>query len=194
MNDGLLRFWMIYDFIYQHLTRIEYVDKENGNIFRVVFCKYRGPKLVTHDGVEINNGDPIVKLHIYNYKLTKMLKGIDNDIKLGLTALKIVKNSLPGLARYVEQHPKGENVKAIIGTTILHRGVSKLGFDVEYVPNKLRYKIKNKYLIFLLSLIHPDGRKRIKRRQEELTLKRVYISKEHLLNLYFHSKQLEEQV
>lgn len=193
MNAGLLEAWRIWDFIYQHITRIEYVDKTNGNIFRVVFCKYNGPTLKTRDGIEINDGDPIVKLHIYNWKLTNSLKGIKSEARLGLKTLKIVRDSLPQLAVYVEEHSKGKNVKAIIGTTFLHRGVNGLGFDVEQVPDTLKFKWKNFYLKFLLSLIHPNGAKRLKTGTEELNLKRVYMSRNQLLNRYSISSSIMEE-
>lgn len=194
VNAGLLELWRIWDFIYQHITRLEYVDKENENIFRVVFCKYRGPKLVTRDGVEINHGDKIVKLHIHNWRLTKSLKGIKNEARLGIKTLKIVRGSLPELAIYIDNHPDGKDVKAIVGTTFLHRGVDKLGFDVKKVPDSLKFKIKNRYLKFMLLLIHPNGMKRLKVRTEELTLKRVYISKQYLLNRYSYQYRMEEKV
>lgn len=193
LNAGLLEAWRVLDFIYQHLNRLEYVDKENGNIFRIVFCKYRGSKLVTRDGIEINKGDYIIKLHIHNLKLTKMLKGINNEARLGLTTLKIVRASLPQLAIFITQHPKGKEAKAIVGTTFLHRGVDKLGFDVANVPVSIKIKIKNRYLKLLLSLIHPNGLARLKTKSNELILKRVYISKEFLLNKYEHAQKLEEK-
>lgn len=187
MNNQFLILWKIFDTFYQRLTRIEYVDEKNGNIFRVVFCKYHGQKLITNDDVEIVNGDLIVKLHLYNYKLTRSLYGIENETKLALTTLRLVRESLPGLAKYIECNPKGEKVNAIIGTTLLHRGVNKLGFNVEYVPNKIRYKIKNKYLKLLLAAIHPNGIKRLDCRKDVLNLKWVYISKDELLKRYNHN-------
>lgn len=191
MNAVLLEAWRVWDFIYQHFTRLEYVDKKNGNIFRIVFCKYKGPQLVTRDGVEINYGDYIVKLHIHNLKLTKMLKGITDETRLGLNTLKIVKSSLPELALYIERNPKREDVKAIIGTTFLHRGVNKLGFDVACVPASIKFKIKNEYLKLLLSLIHPNGLNRLKTKPNELYLKRVYMSKESLFNYYAQTQEPE---
>lgn len=193
MNAELFNIWIVFDFFYQHLTRLEYVDKKNGNIFRVVFCKYHGPKLTTKDGVEINNGDPIVKLHIHNVGLTKQLKGIKNDTRLGLKTLRIVKDSLPQLALYIDSHPKGKDAKAIIGTTFLHRGVKKLGFEVADVPDSLKFKVKNLYLKFMLFLIHPNGLKRLKIKPQELLLKRVYLSKKQLLTRYAINLELEEK-
>ncbi|MGD9679039.1 MAG: hypothetical protein AB7V16_11915 [Vulcanibacillus sp.] len=192
MDYRLIWAWKVWDIFYQHITRIEYVDKKNGNIFRVVFCRYYGPKLTTPDGVEINNGNLIVKLHICNWKLSKALKGIDDGTKMAFLTLKLAKNSLPGLAEYIENHPKGKSTIAIIGTTFLHRGVKKLGFDVGSMPNKNRYKLKNIYLKFMLVCIHPDGLKRLKIRPEELIMKRVYISKNQLLNRYGVRQKMEE--
>lgn len=194
MNTALLQVWGVWDILYQHLTRLEYVDKKNGNIFRVVFCKYHGPKLITRDGQEILNGDFIVKLHIHNVKLTNSLRGINSEARLGLMTLKIVKESLPMLAQYVDGHPKGKNVTAIIGTTFLHRGVNKLGFDVEFVPDSLKFRIKNFYLRALLVLIHPNGMDRLRRKKNELTLKRVYMSIDELQKRYGNNCDLEEKI
>ncbi len=184
--------WKICDLLYQRIARLEYVDKKNGNIFRVVFCKYTGPKLVTSDGVEICNGDYIIKLHICNWNLSNALKGINDGTKLAFTTLRLVKKSLPGLVQYIENHPKGKQTNVIIGTTLLHRGVKRLGFNVAYVPNKIRYKIKNNYLKFMLVIIHPDGLKRLNRRPEELVMKRVYISKNELISRYGINQKMEE--
>jgi len=186
VNAGLHRLWGIWDFIYQHVTRLEYVDKENGNIFRVVFCKYRGPDLKTNDKKVIKNGDPIVKLHIYNWKLAKIISGTNNDTRIALKLLKTIRESLPELANYIERHPKGKKIKGLVGTTLLHRGVHKLGFDVEDVPNWTWFKIKNQYLKVLLMLMHPDGKKRLQLKNQELVVKRVYISKENFVLRYFH--------
>ncbi len=193
VNTGLLEAWRVWDFFYQHVTRLEYVNKENENIFRVVFCKYRGPKLDTRDGVAIYHGDPIVKLHIHNWKLTKKLYGIENETQLGIKTLRIVKESMPDLARYIENHPKGTNVKAIIGTTFLHRGVNRLGFDVANVPDSIKFKWKNMYLKFLLFLIHPNGTERLKTKPKELSIKRVYLSKKQLITRYAYSEIMEEK-
>lgn len=184
VNKHLLKFWRVYDYLYQHVTRIQYVDKKNGNVFRVVFCKYHGQKLITDDGVEVYNGDSIIKLHLYNYKLSKSLSGIENNTKLALTTLRLVKESLPGLAKYIENNPKGKKANVIVGTTFLHRGVYRLGFNVAYVPNKMKYKIKNNYLKLLLVVVHPDGLARLNYRKETLNLKRVYISKKKLISKY----------
>jgi len=184
LNSGLFEFWRVWDSVYQHMTRLEYVDKKNDNIFRVVFCKYHGPDLKTREGFIIHNGDPIVKLHLYNWKLTQRLKGIKNENKLGLTTLRMVKGSLPTLAKYVQNHPKGKEAKALIGTTFLHRGVERLGFDVEEVPDNLIFKWKNTLLLILLFTIHPNGRARLKTRPEELYIKRVFMSKDMFYQLY----------
>lgn len=191
MNAGLHRIWGIWDFIYQHITRLEYVDKENGNIFRVVFCKYHGPDLITSDQKIIKNGDPIVKLHIYNWQLAKMMDG--NDTRIALRLLKTIRDSLPELAVYIHNHKKGASVKGLMGTTLLHRGVHKLGFDVHDVPDWAWFKIKNRYLKLLLVMMHPDGKSRLHIRNEELVVKRVYISKEKFTQRYYHPNLHQEE-
>lgn len=192
MKAVMNKAWEIYDYLYQHLKRLEYVDKKNGNIFRVVFCKYSGPKLVTSDGVEICNGDYIIKLHICNWNLSKTLRGINDGTKMAFTTLRLAKKSLPGLVQYIENHPKGKQANVVIGTTLLHRGVKRLGFNVAYVPDRISYKIKNAYLKLMLVITHPDGLKRLNHRAEELVMKRVYISKNELVSRYGINQKMRE--
>lgn len=193
MREGLLLTWQIWDQIYQHCSRLQYVDKENA-IFRVVLLRYHGNSLPTRDGTVISNGDTIIKLHIHNCRLVSQLEGATNPARLGLVLRREVLNSLPYLAEFVLEHPQYQDIKGIVGTTMLHRGVKTLGFDVMDVPETPFYVYKNWYLKLMMQLMHPDGRERIKGKEEQLKVKRVYISKEELIRRYLPNSAMKEAV
>ncbi|UFJ41617.1 hypothetical protein LOK74_03635 [Brevibacillus humidisoli] len=153
------------------------------NIFRIVLLRYRGEVLTTSDGRQIHPGDLIIKLHIHNYHLATMFQGIKNDTRMVLLLRRHVLESLPQLAAYVASLPQSEQIKGIVGTTMLYKGAEQLGFTVSEVPLTIFFRYKRWYLKLMIRLIHPDGHKRLHHHQN-LALTRVYMSKEELLKRY----------
>ncbi|KNB72170.1 YkoP family protein [Brevibacillus reuszeri] len=183
MNTSLLTLWGYWDEIYQRCTRLKYVEKGN-NIFRIVPLRYRGESLVTSDGHFIHKGDLIVKIHIHNYYFATLCKGVTDELKVALLLRRHIMHSLPKLAAYLDEMNKREEIKGIVGTTMLHKGVQPLGFSISDVPMSALFRFKRWYLRLLLRLIHPDGKRRVQTWSQEMPLKRVYMSKELLLNRY----------
>jgi hypothetical protein len=183
MNSGLLRLWGYWDSIYQRCTRLRYVEKGN-NIFRIVLLRYRGEPLVTSDQHTIHSGDLIVKLHIHNYYFATLCKGIKDELRLALLLRRHIMLSLPSLAAYLERLEPKEEIKGIVGTTMLHKGVEPLGFTISDVPMTWFFRYKRWYLRLMLRIIHPDGKRRVKSWKQEMPLKRVYMSKDQLLCRY----------
>ena len=183
MNTGLLMLWGYWDSIYQRCTRLRYVEKGN-NIFRIVLLRYRGEPLITSDQRIINPGDLILKLHIHNYYYATLCKGIKNDLRLALLLRRHILLSLPKLAAYLERLERQEEIKGIVGTTMLHKGVEPLGFSISDVPMTWFFRYKRWYLRLMLRIIHPEGKRRVQSWKQEMPLKRVYMSKDQLLGRY----------
>jgi len=183
MNTSLLVLWGYWDWIYQHCTRLRYVDKGN-NIFRIVLLRYRGEPLYTSDQRTIQKGDLILKIHIHNYYFANLCKGIKDDLRVALLLRRHIMLSLPKLAAYVEQLENKEQIKGIVGTTMLHKGVEPLGFSISDVPMNWFYRYKRWYLRLMMRIIHPEGKRRIKSPDMQMPLKRVYMSRETLLERY----------
>lgn len=183
MNGGLLAAWRWWDAVYQRCTRLQYVEK-GENLFRVVLLKYHGDPLTTRDGVRIEPGDWILKLHLHNLMLAETLRKAPPGAQLGIRVLREIRRSLPGLARYVASHPRRSEIKGLMGTTFLYRGAESLGFDVCDVPPTLYFRYKNYYLKGLLWLMHPEGYKRLAEKKNYLITRRVYMSTDELLRRY----------
>lgn len=182
MNASILSLWAVWDAVYQRCTRLQYISK-GENIFRIVLLRYRGEPLLTRDNCCIKNGDLIVKLHIHNYYLATLFKGINNDTKMALLLRKQIIDSLPQLASYLASLPQVSELKGIVGTTMLAKGGEQLGFTTSTIPDSWFFRYKRWYLKLMIQLIHPDGNKRFQRKQE-LPIKRVYMSKEELFRRY----------
>lgn len=183
MNTGILILWGIWDELYQRCTRLRYIEKGN-NIFRIVRMRYRGEPLVTSDNRVISKGDLILKLHIHNYYFATLSKGVKDDLRVALLLRQQIMRSLPQLASYLNNMEERDEIKGIVGTTTLNKGVTPLGFSVSNVPMSWFFRYKRWYLKLMIRFIHPDGKKRMKTWDQDVPLKRVYMSKEELLRRY----------
>ncbi|MGG4456510.1 YkoP family protein [Brevibacillus porteri] len=188
MNTSLLMLWGYWDEIYQRCTRLTYIEKGN-NIFRVVVLRYRGEPLFTTDNCIIHDGDLILKLHIHNYYFATLCKGVKDELRLALLLRRLTLQSLPQLATFLDSMENKDQIKGIVGTTMLHKGATPLGFSISDVPMTWFFRYKRWYLRLMLRIVHPNGKRRVQSWNHEMPLKRVYMSKEFLLNRYLEGKQ-----
>ncbi|MED1947104.1 MULTISPECIES: hypothetical protein [Brevibacillus] len=188
MNTSLLMLWGYWDEIYQRCTRLTYIEK-GKNIFRVVVLRYRGEPLVTTDNCIIHEGDLILKLHIHNYYFATLCKEVKDELRVALLLRRHILESLPQLATFLNSMENKDQIKGIVGTTMLHKGVKPLGFSISDVPMSWFFRYKRWYLRLMLRFVHPNGKQRLQSWNHEMPLKRVYMSKELLLNRYAEGKQ-----
>lgn len=184
LNAALLQVWQTFDQWYQQMMKLQPVNPAEENLFRVQILRYSGQPLQTSDGGVIEEGDLICKIHLHNCLLMQKLKGITHQNRLGLYTLKEIRRSLPGLARFVRTHPDEALIKGIVGTTILYRGASQLGFSIAEMPPNFYNQMKNGYLLWMLWLCHPEGRRRLQRNPEKLRVKQLFMTKEQLYQKY----------
>ncbi|WP_134686404.1 YkoP family protein [Brevibacillus migulae] len=191
MNTGILLLWGIWDALYQRCTRLRYIEK-GKNIFRIVLLPYRGESLITSDQRQINRGDMIIKLHIHNYLFARLCRDVKDEVRLVLMLRRHIVHSLPQLADYLRMLPERDQIKGIVGTTMLHKGVEPLGFTVSDVPMSWFFRYKRWYLRLMLRIIHPQGKERVMNWNEHMPLKRVYMSKEELFRRYLPVEEIGE--
>ncbi|GGE23221.1 hypothetical protein GCM10011571_26640 [Marinithermofilum abyssi] len=190
MSTGLLTAWGIWDRIYYRLSRLQYVDKQSGNLFRVVVKRYSGEPLPGIEGVLLKKGDLYAKLHLHNYRIARILEETvrkdpqSSETKWALIILNLVRQSVPALADYVARHPRVGEIQALVGTTFLHRGAERFGFQLADLPDSWYARFKTQFFKVIVYCCHPKGWQRLRLQGHHLTPKRVYISKEQLLQRY----------
>lgn len=183
----ILDTWSLVDKFYFCFSRLEYVDQSTNNIFRVKPLYFRGDPLSLNDGTSFQNKDLLLKIHLHNCYLLKEMITIENDVKRALHVYHRVESSLPGLAQFVASHPKEEQIKGIIGVTLLTRGVNKLGFDVREISNPFYLHLKQAYLKPMFILCHPN--RKIMTKDKDLVPKFLVMSKEKLFERYLPNKE-----
>ncbi|WP_428911492.1 YkoP family protein [Niallia sp. Krafla_26] len=129
MRDYIISVWSWMDPLYYHFTRLTFPAKE-GNIFRVRLTKYKGRNFVLSDGTEINKNDLLLKIHLHNIRLLKEFKSLTSELKKAKLIYNYVQRSMPEIDLYIQNHPKSNKIKGVIGITILNKGCERLGFEV----------------------------------------------------------------
>lgn len=150
----ILPLWGLVDQIYYQFNRLQLIDIEDQNVFRVRLSTYRGTPLALKSGEVIQSGDLVLKIHLYNYQLMKQMCHLESDIRRALYVYEAVEHSLPGLAKYLNDHPRANEIKAVLGITVLNRGIKKLGFESFELNNRLYRAWKKTYMIPMYCLCH----------------------------------------
>jgi hypothetical protein len=139
MRGYVLSFWSLVDPLYYFFTRLKSLPCEEikGNIFRIRFTKYKGRNIVLSDGTEINKNDILIKIHLHNVRLLKELKDIKSEIKKAKIIYHYVQKSLPGIEIHIRNCSHSQEIKGIIGITLLNKGCERLGFEVFYISHPI---------------------------------------------------------
>ncbi|HEU4965285.1 MAG TPA: hypothetical protein VFV52_15760 [Bacilli bacterium] len=184
MNRVLLKLWRIGDGLYSRVRRFDFEDRWGTNVFRVRVRPYVGPTVALPGGEVVRGGDVVGILHLYNLRLQEMLQEIKSENRRVLMVKREVQRSLPQLAEFVRSHPRGQRIKALVGVTLLTRGVEPLGFIVTPLEDTAWYRFKNWYMRLFVRLCHPDGGRRLKGKKQPMRLKRIVLSLEELYGRY----------
>jgi hypothetical protein len=137
LRNYLISIWSIFDPIYYLFTSKKNLTSHEGNIFRVRLTKYKGKNFVLSDGTMINKNDLLLKIHLHNIKLLKEFKNMKSELKKARMIYNYVKNSLPEMDRFIQNHQDSSKIKGIIGITTLYKGSEKLGFEVFDLTNPI---------------------------------------------------------
>ncbi|ABS22012.1 YkoP family protein [Bacillus cytotoxicus] len=186
MKSYVLTIWNFIDPIYYKFTRLTYIHKGtcDDNILRVRLTRYKGKNITLSDGTQINKNDTLIKIHLHNVRLLNEMKSFENNIKKGKFIYQYVKKSLPDLALYIQNHPKADKIKGIIGITMLNRGADRLGFEFVSISNPL-YKWF-KWIAFIPICLLSGNNSIIKMIKNNISSSPQYLfmSKESLLERY----------
>jgi hypothetical protein len=176
-----LSLWELLDPIYYYLTRLKYLEEKRKCILRVRMTIYKGREVLLSDGTKIQKNDKLLKIHLHNVKLLKEMKEIKNDTRRALYVYNRVKESLPFLAMYISNHKDADELKGIVGITMLRKSSRRLGFETFVIKNKWYRNLKRTTAIpiHLLS-VNTTFRETLKHSTPEY----LFMSKEQLIKKY----------
>lgn len=152
---SIISIWTFIDPLYHLFRRLKYIGSIQNKkaIFRVKLTKYKGKAFLLADGTEIKKNDCLLKIHLHNVRILKEVMSISHPLQRTRMVYKMVEQSMPLLAKFIENHQNTDEIKGIIGITMLNKGVKKLGFELMYPENRLYIKFKRwtQMPIFLIS-------------------------------------------
>jgi len=180
----VLIFWPVVDKLLRVIQGIKSLKADNNGIIRFSLGRYKGVTRVLNDGSEVKAGDTIMELHLNNewFKRRRRLNlGASQSPREFLGCLA---RDLHFLAEQVASGTFGNNIAALHGSTILHVGARRLGFQVDELPDSLWKKGARFYMAGLMQVYHLRGDEVSGLREKPWELKEVWLSKAALLSKY----------
>ena len=182
MKQHIINIWSIADPFYLKCTRLQCLEHITGSysIFRIRLTRYKGREVVLSDGTIIKRNDLLVKIHLHNVRIMKEMQRMEKAANV-LFLYKSVYSSMPTLAFYVLQHHHRDQIKGIIGITLIDKGFRRLGFESFSFSSSMYTWLKriSLYPIHLLSSPISSSK-----RKKTPTPRYLFMSKDTLCNKY----------
>ncbi len=130
MKQYLIKIWSVVDPVYLRCTRLQCLEQIIGsaNIFRIRLTRYKGREVILSDGTVIKKNDLLIKIHFHNVRILKEIQSMKKKEKI-LFLYRMTYNSMPALAIYLLRHERKNQIKGIIGITMIDKGYDRLGFE-----------------------------------------------------------------
>jgi peptidoglycan/xylan/chitin deacetylase (PgdA/CDA1 family) len=176
--------WMLWEKLFLKLFRVVAIDLENP-LLKVRVREYTGSQTITlDDGEQIFKGDLVAELHLDNRILFQLSTHAASEVQLAIQIIRKMEIFMPQVNLLLQNDPLWHNVKGLYGISLIHRGSKKLGFSVIDLPKGIFSFSTKFYLKLLLSVLHPQGKKRLQSKPQLLVPKIIAISKKQLMNRY----------
>ncbi|MDI4644969.1 YkoP family protein [Cohnella hashimotonis] len=155
-------------------------DKLDYGMCKLLVKRYSGEPIVCADGTRIETGDRIGELHLDNRRMLELSGEVGSD-RAALKTARLARASLRRIAEAMEVDPRLAQVKGVMGTTLLHRGlIHGLGFECRPMPSRTVERWTAAYLQTLLSFLHPAGRTRTQGSKDKLVPMQLIHSRQSL--------------
>jgi hypothetical protein len=181
----VLILWPIVDQLLRVIYRIKPLKADDSGIISFNLRPYKGPIKVLNDSSELKTGDTIIELHLNNDWFKRRRNLNLSASKSPREVLGCLTQDLHVLAQQVASDRFG-NITAVHGTTILHVGARRLGFQIDELPDSLWKKGARLYMAGLMQAYHLRGDEASEAREKPWKLKEVWLSRTALLTRYGH--------
>jgi hypothetical protein len=179
----VLLLWPAVDRLLRVIHHIRPLKADGSGIINFNLHHYKGPTRVLNDGSEVKTGDTIIELHLNNDWFRRRRK---LNIKVSQSPREFLgcfEQDLYFLAQQVASGMFGD-ITALHGSTLQHVAATRLGFQVEELPDSLWKKGARFYMAGLMQIYHLRAGEAPRRREKPLELKEVWLSRAALLTRY----------
>nr|AYQ71681.1 polysaccharide deacetylase family protein [Cohnella candidum] len=179
LKKAAVAVWMLWEKLFHVTFHLQPVG--DGTSFNYRVRKYSGPTVEMRDGKRLRSGDYVMEMHFENKMLYDMGMNSRSSVHTAIRLVREVERGLPDLARALDTARHGDKVVALYGISIIHRGSEGLGFQTFELPKGVFSWMTHLYLRFMLSVINPEGGKRLREHGERLTPRQIIMEREDLL-------------
>ncbi|MBB6733444.1 polysaccharide deacetylase [Cohnella sp. CBP 2801] len=185
--------WMTWEKAFGLFSRLRSAHTSRHGVCKLLVTKYRGACFQCQDGTWIHDGDWVGELHLDNEMVVELLRDGDSD-RAALILARAARDALAQISSALETRPELTRVKALIGVTLLHRGlIHGLGFELRRIRSRTFGHLTTAYLRLLLSVLHPEGRRRLGRRRERLVPMMLIHTRSTLRRRFAPSRSVSSQ-
>lgn len=180
----LRRLWGKADRQIRRLTGIKDMGDGKSSVWRIATRRYRGKDWTLPGGSVLRHGDQYLELHINNERLLTLLDENMPIERTSIIAMREVLNGLPILAELITSNKNFINIDVLLGITLLHRGLGRIGFKVVDMKPGLFRTVTCWYERWLLAVFHQGGFRNLKSYRYKLTPKYVVITRQDLMRRF----------
>jgi hypothetical protein len=172
---GVLSVWLGWEKLTTWWWRLRPVRA--GGLFLYRLTRHGGAPISLSDGTIVQPGDLVLDLHFDNRSLLRLV-GTGDGLPWGL--MHVARQDLLALAEAAarEELP---GIRAIHGVTLFAPAGRRLGFEVRPLPRTLYWALVRFFMLGLLAVYHPAGRRRLNRRAARLWPGEVWMSRSALV-------------
>ncbi|WP_054025002.1 YkoP family protein [Bacillus sp. FJAT-28004] len=184
--------WMVWESIFDIFSRFRSESIWRFGICKLVIRRHYGKRIVCHDGSQIQAGDWIGELHLDNQQVIELSRAVGSD-RAGIMTARMLRRGMKQISQAMKNSPELAKVQAITGVTLLHRGIIHgLGFEQHQITSKWAKGFSKVYLRFLLRILHPEGKQRVKQAGEKLEPRILVISRQALFERFTEKDKEKE--
>lgn len=184
-RKALVGAWLLWERCFHFAFKLQSAEGDVHRSFLYYrLMQYQGEAIELTDGETLRPGDRVAEIHMNNALLYEFGRKSRSTLQLALHLVRSMEKSMPALAAALAARKDALAIKAVLGTTMVNRGVEQFGFTVSDLPKGWFAFMANVYLKVLLSVIHPQGKKRLGERAEALVPRRIAISMGEVIRRY----------
>jgi hypothetical protein len=179
----VLLLWPVVDRFLRVIYHIRPLKADGSGITNFNLRHYKGPSRVLNDGSEVKTGDTIIELHLNNDWFKRRRKLNLRASQTPREFLGCFAQDLHFLAQQIASGMFGD-ITALHGSTLQHVAATRLGFQVDELPDSLWKKGARFYMAGLMQIYHLRGDEVAGLREKPWELKEVWLSRAALLTRY----------
>ncbi|HTG71004.1 MAG TPA: polysaccharide deacetylase family protein [Candidatus Udaeobacter sp.] len=152
-KKAVITLWLLWERTFHVIFRLKTVGEAKDAAFHYRVTTYNGQDIVFAEGGRVVKGDRVAELHFDNKKLSAIAATSKSPVATGIRMLREVEQALPQLANQLAEDNEANDIKAVYGVTMIHRGADRLGFEIFELPEGLFAKSTRIYLRILIRVL-----------------------------------------